>query len=101
MLKLIYGAMLILFSSAAFLFSKEKQDFNCSHSISGVVKELKDETGFYLYIQSEDNKIYYPYIDKKDVVLASGAKVRVCFENTGSLSHGQPLIRINHISYLP
>lgn len=101
MLKLIYAAALVLFSSAAFLFSKEKEEFNCEHAITGEVKELKDETGFYLYIETADKKVYYPYIDKKDVVLASGAKVRVCFEKTNSLSHGQPLIRINHISYLP
>jgi hypothetical protein len=101
MLKLIYASAMILFSSAAFLFSKEKEDFNCNLSITGEVKELKDETGFYLYIETADKKVYYPYIDKKDVVLASGAKVRVCFEKTNSLSHGQPLIKINHISYLP
>lgn len=101
MLKLIYGAALVLFSSAAFLFSKEKEEFNCSHAITGEVKELKDETGFYLYIETADKKVYFPYIDKKDVVLASGSKVRVCYENTQSLSHGKPLIRINHISYLP
>lgn len=101
MLKLIYAAMLLLMSSAAFLFSKEKEEFNCARSITGVVKEQKDETGFYLYIQTADNKIYYPYIEKEDIVLASGTKVRVCFDSTGSTSHGQPLIKINHLSFLP
>ncbi|HLO81881.1 MAG TPA: hypothetical protein VK166_13025 [Chitinophagaceae bacterium] len=101
MLKLIYAAMLLLLSSAAFLFSKEKEEFNCARSISGVVKEQKDETGFYLYIQTDDNKIYYPYIEKENVVLASGTKVRVCYDSTGTTSHGQPLIKINHLSFLP
>jgi hypothetical protein len=101
MLKLIYAAMLLLLSSAAFLFSKEKEEFNCARSISGVVKEQKDETGFYLYIQTDDNRIYYPYIEKENVVLASGTKVRVCYDSTGATSHGQPLIKINHLSFLP
>lgn len=101
MLKLIYAAMLLLLSSAAFLFSKEKEEFDCARTISGVVKEQKDETGFYLYIQTDDNKVYYPYIEKENIVLASGAKVRICYDVTGSMSHGQPLIKINHLSYLP
>ena len=101
MLKLIYAAILLLLSSAAFLFSKEKEEFNCARSITGVVKEQKDESGFYLYIQTSDNKVYYPYIEKEDIVLASGTKVRICYDSTGTTSHGQPLIKINHLSFLP
>lgn len=101
MLKLIYAAFLLLFSSAAFLFSKEKEDFNCDHALTGTVKELKDETGFYLFIESDDHKVYFPYITKESVVLASGAKVKVCYEQTKDISHGHPVIKINHLSYLP
>jgi hypothetical protein len=101
MLKLIFAAMMLLLSSAAFLFSKKKEEFDCARTISGVVKEQKDETGFYLYIQTEDDKIYYPYIEKDNIVLTSGAKVRICYDVTGSTSHGQPLVKINHLSYLP
>jgi hypothetical protein len=101
MLKLIYAAGLVLLSSAAFLFSKEKETFNCDNTLSGTIRELKDEQGFFLYIEAADKKTYFPLIDNEDVVLASGAKVKICYSKTTSTSHGHPVIRINHVSYLP
>ena len=100
MLKLIYGAMLLLLSSAAFLFSKEKDELPCKKSLSGVVKEIKDNTGFYLCIETADNTIYYPTIERDEVFLSAGSKVRVCYDNAGEFN-GSPRIRINHISNLP
>jgi len=101
MLKLIYAAALVLLSSAAFLFSKEKEQYNCDKSVNGIVRELRDEQGFFLFIEADDKKTYFPLIDNEDVVLASGAKVKVCYSETPNSSHGKPVIRINHVSYLP
>jgi hypothetical protein len=100
MFKLIYGALLLLFSSAAFLFSKEKDEPACKHSLTGIVKALTDSTGFHFYIESPDHQVYFPYIEKKTVVLASGASVKVCYDTIGNF-HNAPLIRINHVSILP
>jgi len=100
MLKLIYASLLLLFSSAAFLFSKEKEEAPCKQSLTGVVKELKDESGFYLYIETADHHKYFPYIENDNVVLSSGSKIRVCYENAGEFQNS-PRIKINHVSYLP
>ncbi len=100
MLKLIYASLLLLFSSAAFLFSKEKEALPCKQSLTGVVKELKDESGFYLYIETSDHKKYFPVIDNDEVVLSSGSSIRVCYDNAGTFE-GAPRIRINHVSNLP
>ena len=100
MLKLIYASLLLLFSSAAFLFSKEKEEAPCKQSLTGIVKELKDESGFYLYIETDDHKKFFPYIENEEVVLSSGSKIRVCYDNAGVFQNS-PRIRINHVSYLP
>jgi hypothetical protein len=99
MIKLIYASLLLLLSSAAFLFSKEKEDKPCKHSLTGVVKELKDSSGFYLYIETADHQKFFPYIDKEEIVLSSGSRIRVCYDSSGVFQNS-PLIRINHISYL-
>jgi hypothetical protein len=100
MLKLIYASLLLLFSSAAFLFSKEKDEAPCKQSLTGVVKEMKDESGFYLYIETADHQKYFPYIENEDVVLSSGSNIRVCYETAGVFQNS-PRIKINHVSYLP
>jgi hypothetical protein len=100
MLKLIYGAMLLLLSSAAFLFSKEKDELPCKHSMTGVVKEISDNTGIYLCIETPEHKIFYPTIESETVVLSAGSKVRVCYDTVGVFNNA-PRIRINHVSYLP
>ncbi len=100
MVKLIYGAMLMLLSSAAFLFSKEKDDLPCKQSLVGVVKEMKTDNAIYLCIETPDQKILFTSIENENVVLAAGAKVRVCYDSAGTqMDH--PRIRINHVSYLP
>lgn len=100
MVKLIYGAMLMLLSSAAFLFSKEKDDLPCKQSLVGVVKEMKFENAVYLCIETPDHQVYFPAIENETVVLASGAKVRVCYDAAGTFKE-HSRIRINHVSYLP
>ena len=100
MLKLIYASLLLLFSSAAFLFSKEKEALPCKQSLTGTVKELKDVTGYYLYIETEDHQKFFPLIENDEVVLAAGSKIRVCYEIAGEFQKSTR-IRINHISNLP
>jgi hypothetical protein len=100
MIKLIYASLLLLFSSAAFLFSKEKEQLPCKQSLTGVVKECKDSSGFYLYIETADHQKFFPYIDREEIVLSSGSKVKVCYDSAGVFQNS-PLIRINHVSYLP
>jgi len=100
MLKLIYGAMLLLLSSAAFLFSKEKDELPCKQSLTGVIKEINDNSGLHLCIETPDQQIYYPTIESDGVVLSVGSKVRVCYDSAG-VYNNTPRIRINHVSYLP
>jgi hypothetical protein len=99
MMKLIYSALVLMLFSAAFLFSKEKEEHPCQHSMTGKVTEIKDAAGFHLCIETPDHKIFQPIIDKADVVLASGTSVRVCYEAVGDPEAS--MIRINHVSYLP
>ena len=100
MFKLIYGALLLLLSSATFLFSKEKDGPPCKHSLTGIVKVLTDSSGVYLYIETADHQVFFPYIEKESVILSSGSSVKVCYDAAGSFRNA-PLIRINHVSYLP
>ena len=100
MVKLIYGAMLMLLSSEAFLFSKEKDDLPCKQSLVGVVKEMKTDEAIYLCIETPDHNIVFPSIENERVVLAAGAKVRVCYDSAGTFKE-HSRIRINHVSYLP
>ena len=92
--------MLLLLSSAAFLFSKEKDELPCKQSMSGIVKEVNDNTGFHLYIETPEHKIFYPIIENESVILSAGSKVRVCYDNIETLDNASR-IRINHVSYLP
>jgi hypothetical protein len=100
MIKLIYASLLLLFSSAVFLFSKEKEQLPCKQSLTGIVKEWKDSSGFYLYIETDDHQKFFPYIDREEIVLSSGSRVKVCYDTAGVFNNS-PRIRINHVSYLP
>jgi transketolase len=91
----------MLFSSALFLFSKNKPMKSCKYEITGVVKETKDENGLRLYIESKDNKIFYPQIEQDNIVIASGAKVQVCYDAVKTLADNQVQIRISDVVYLP
>jgi hypothetical protein len=70
-------------------------------SMEGMVKEYQDSTDFYLYIEGTNQKRYFPLIEQNDLVLASGSRVSVCYDTTGKMNHGQEVIRITSISYLP
>ena len=74
---------------------------SCKYEITGVVKEIKDENGLRLYIESKDNKIFYPQIEQDNIVIASGAKVQVCYDAVKTLADNQVQIRISDVVYLP
>jgi hypothetical protein len=101
MIKFIYAAFFLLCSSALFLFSKKKPLKSCKHEIIGLVKEKKNDNGIILYIESKDNKIYYPRIEQENIVLSSGARVKVCYESVTTLADNSLHIRINDVVYLP
>lgn len=99
MMKLIYGALVLMLLSAAFLFSKEKEEHPCKQFLSGKVTEIETADGHHLCIETADHKKFYPVIEKDDVVLAAGSQVRVCYDVYGDSASST--IRINHVSYLP
>jgi hypothetical protein len=101
MLKLIYAAFFLLFSSAMFLFSKSKPMKLCKHELVGIVKEKKTEQGLTLYIEGKDQKIYIPQIETDQVVISSGAKVKVCYDEIRQQPDQTSVIRINDVVYLP
>jgi hypothetical protein len=101
MVKIIYAGLLILSSAALFLFSKSKPAKNCKYQLEGVVKEMKDSTGLFLYIETPDKKTFYPRIDNEDVILSSGSKVKVCYDTLQTLSSQALIIRLNDVTYLP
>jgi hypothetical protein len=101
MIKLIYAAFFVLFSSALFLFSKNKPLKSCKYEIIGIVKEMKTDKGISLYIEGKDNKTYYPLIETANVVISSGAKVQVCYDAIKTLPDSSLQIRINDVVYLP
>lgn len=74
---------------------------SCKYEITGVVKEIKDENGLRLYIESKDNKIFYPQIEQDNIVIASGAKVQVCYDAVNTLADNKMQIRISDVVYLP
>jgi hypothetical protein len=101
MIKLIYAAFFVLLSSAMFLFSKKKPMKSCKYEIVGMVKEKNDINGFSLYIEGKDQKIYHPLIEQENIVLSSGAKVRICYDAVSTLADNSLRIRINDVVYLP
>ena len=101
MVKIIYAGLLILTSAALFLFSKSKPAVHCKNQLEGVVKETKDTTGLFLYIETADNKTFYPRIDNDEVILSSGSRVKVCYDTLQTLSNQALVIRLNDVTYLP
>jgi hypothetical protein len=101
MIKIIYAACLLLFSSAMFLFSKNKPVADCRQDVTGVVKELKGPEGLQLYVEGTDHKCYFPRIEKEGIFLASGTKVRICYEPVETYSAESLLVRINEVVFLP
>jgi hypothetical protein len=101
MLKLIYAAFFLLFSSAMFLFSKSKPVKVCKHELVGIVKERQDAQGMSLYIEGADQKIYVPKIVSDQVVISLGAKVKVCYDEISAQPDASNLIRINDVVYVP
>jgi hypothetical protein len=101
MIKLIYAALFVLFSSALFLFSKNKPLKECKYEVIGLVKEKKTENGIILFIEGKDNKMYYPLIETANVVISSGARVQVCYDAINTLPDNSLQIRINDVVYLP
>ena len=101
MIKLIYAALFVLFSSALFLFSKNKPLKSCKYEVIGMVKEKQTDKGIILYIEGKDNKNYYPLIETANVVISSGAKVQVCYDAVNTMPDNSQQIRINDVVYLP
>lgn len=101
MLKLIYAAFFLLFSSAMFLFSKNKPLKSCKNQIIGIVKEKTDINGVVLYIEGKDNQVYYPKIETENVIISSGSKVQVCYDLATKLPDNSLQIRINDVVFLP
>jgi hypothetical protein len=101
MFKLIYAAFLLLFSSAMFLFNKSKPVKVCKHEISGYVREMKSGGGLLLYIEGQDQKKYIPRIDQENIVIASGTRVKVCYDNMNVMPDQSVVIRINDVVYVP
>lgn len=102
MLRFVVACCVILLIATLFIFSRSGKDVKpCSFSMEGTVREYRDSTDFYLYIEAKDQKRYFPQIEQNDVVLASGARVNICYDTTGNVLHDQPVIRITSVTYLP
>jgi hypothetical protein len=102
MLRFVVACCIILLIATLFIFSRSGKDQKpCSLSMEGTVREHRDSTDFYLYIESKDQKRFFPQIEQNDVVLASGARVNICYDTTGNVLHDQPVIRITSVTYLP
>jgi hypothetical protein len=69
--------------------------------MEGIVKEVKDSSGFFLIIETKDHQVLYPKIETDDVVLSSGANVKICYDTLQVLPNHAMLVRLNKVSYLP
>lgn len=102
MLRFVVACCAILLIATLFIFSRSGKDNKpCLNSIEGMVREHRDSTEFYLYIEAKDQKRFFPLLEQNDIVLASGARVQICYEKTDMFSHDQPVIRITSVTYLP
>jgi len=101
MMKIVYAGLLILLSTALLVFSTSKPSSKCKLEMEGVVKEMKDSTGLFLFIETQDRQVFYPQIENDDVVLSSGAKVRICYDTLSVLPNQATLVRLNQVTYLP
>lgn len=101
MMKIFYAGLLILTSTALLVFSTSKPSAQCKFELEGVVKEVKDSSGLFLLIETKDHQLFYPQIETDDVVLSSGANVKVCYDTLRVLPNHALLVRLNKVSYLP
>jgi len=74
---------------------------SCKYEIVGMVKERNGINGFSLYIEGKDKKIYHPLIEQENIVISSGARVRICYDSVSTLADNSLRIRINDAVYLP
>ncbi len=74
---------------------------SCKYEIVGMVKEMNDINGFSFYIEGKDKKIYHPLIEQENIVISSGARVRICYDSVSTLADNSLQIRINDVVYLP
>jgi hypothetical protein len=101
MFKLIYAALVLLGSSAMFLFSKEKPMSVCKHDLTGTVREVTIGQDRHLVIEGRDKKTYIPEIMEEDVVIATGAHVRVCYDRQQAQPDGSIRIWITGAVFVP
>ncbi|MCU0379827.1 MAG: hypothetical protein MUE58_01425 [Chitinophagaceae bacterium] len=101
MFKLIYAALMLLFSTAMFLFNKNKPSMVCRYELSGIVKEAKGNQGLSLYIEGQDQKKYVPQIESENIVIVSGTRIKVCYDKSQVMPDQTVRIRINDVVYLP
>jgi hypothetical protein len=101
MFKLICAALVLLGSSAMFLFSKEKPVTICKQDLTGTVREIKKEQGIQLVIEGRDQKTYIPEIIEDGVVIASGARLRVCYNRKEVQPDGTIRIWITGAVFVP
>lgn len=101
MFKLIYAALVLLGSSAMFLFSKDKPMTICKQDLTGTVREVKNGQGLQLVIEGRDQKTYIPEIMEDNVVIASGARVRVCYDRKQVMPDGSIRIWITGAVFVP
>lgn len=101
MFKLIYAALVLLGSSAMFLFSKDKPMTICQHDLTGTVREVKNGLVTQLVIEGRDHVMYIPEIVEDNVVIASGTRVRVCYDRKQVQTDGTVRIWITGAVFVP
>jgi hypothetical protein len=80
----VLGAIAILLFSV-FVFNGDADD-TCKKSLVVTVREQSDSTGnLQLYVSDEKGNRFIPRIYKKDVVISSGAKLRICFQSIDTM----------------
>lgn len=74
---------LLLFS--VFIFSGN-DDATCKNSLIVTVREQSDSTGnLQLYVSDDKGNRYIPHIYNRNVVISSGAKLRICFQSIDTM----------------
>lgn len=101
MFKLMYAAFLLLFSSAMFLFSRDESVPICKHDVIGIVRELPTPDGIDLYIETQDHKKIFPLIEKENLVIAAGMRIKACYDEQVARPDGSVEVRLSGVVYLP
>jgi hypothetical protein len=100
MIKLVYTGVFLLFSYALLFFSNGENADQCKYEITGVVKTHTDANGVSLTIHTADNQVFVPVQLSEDVILASGSKVKICYDKVAD-HDGQHDIKVFAVTYLP